>query len=389
MLRALSMASSDAFWAHSLSSRVFRGALEFLMGLCAWLHPRIIWRAEEDATGASPPEKLTIDLYGPSRPYVVTVSPFDIPFRLDCRSGQLQHARTLRGRVREQLDSLREKLQKLVAGEAFVEAMASASTPGLPTVRQALSALADWAEESYEPRALQGVRNCGAAAEALRAGVQRMRVRMPVAIMALHVALLHSAVPPNTPPTNVRHAHFHDNLAGTRSEVLRQLLLTLNLVEDPGGSQGGGWPRRRLEAAEIGTHAGLTSAKLLEHVPRLTLTSIDPYLDPNISPQQAGIVRRMLSRYGRRSELWKLTSLAASTMFNRTLDLVFIDGDHSYDAVISDLGSWVPKVRPGGVVVGHDFNARWPGVVRAVHEEVASRGAALHLGPDSTWWFWV
>ncbi len=38
------------------------------------------------------------------------------------------------------------------------------------------------------------------------------------------------------------------------------------------------------------------------------------------------------------------------------LDLVFVDGDHSYEAVMSDLTNYVPKIKPGGVLALHDYN---------------------------------
>jgi len=36
--------------------------------------------------------------------------------------------------------------------------------------------------------------------------------------------------------------------------------------------------------------------------------------------------------------------------------LLFIDGDHHYEAVKCDISAWVPKVPPGGIVVIHDYN---------------------------------
>ena len=37
---------------------------------------------------------------------------------------------------------------------------------------------------------------------------------------------------------------------------------------------------------------------------------------------------------------------------------VFIDGDHSYDQTASDIDVWRPKVAPGGILCGHDCEAR-------------------------------
>lgn len=50
-------------------------------------------------------------------------------------------------------------------------------------------------------------------------------------------------------------------------------------------------------------------------------------------------------------------------------DLVFIDGDHRYEACRRDIEGYAPLVRPGGILAGHDYGHRaWPGVQRAVNE---------------------
>ena len=49
------------------------------------------------------------------------------------------------------------------------------------------------------------------------------------------------------------------------------------------------------------------------------------------------------------------------------LDLLFIDGDHAYEAAASDLAHYAPKLRPGGVLAMHDFGV-FPGVERACAE---------------------
>lgn len=50
-------------------------------------------------------------------------------------------------------------------------------------------------------------------------------------------------------------------------------------------------------------------------------------------------------------------------------DLVYLDGDHSYDAVLADIDCWWPKVRKGGILAGHDiFVVDHIGVTQAVLE---------------------
>ena len=49
-------------------------------------------------------------------------------------------------------------------------------------------------------------------------------------------------------------------------------------------------------------------------------------------------------------------SLESSKLFdNETFDFIYIDADHTYDAVLSDLEHWYPKLKIGGVISGHDY----------------------------------
>jgi hypothetical protein len=62
-------------------------------------------------------------------------------------------------------------------------------------------------------------------------------------------------------------------------------------------------------------------------------------------------------------------------------DLVFVDGSHAYSFVVSDSEKALRMVRPGGVVLWHDYHAR-PDVVPDVHRrlaELADRLPLVHL----------
>jgi predicted O-methyltransferase YrrM len=64
-------------------------------------------------------------------------------------------------------------------------------------------------------------------------------------------------------------------------------------------------------------------------------------------------------------------SVNASKMFpDQFFDLIFIDADHTYDAVKRDIKAWLPKCKHGGIIAGHDYQAKgvWPEVRRAVDE---------------------
>src|SRR5262245_28575307 len=52
-----------------------------------------------------------------------------------------------------------------------------------------------------------------------------------------------------------------------------------------------------------------------------------------------------------------------------SLDWVFIDADHGYGAVRADIAAWAPKLRPGGLLSGHDYGRA--GVTPAVRRVLA------------------
>jgi hypothetical protein len=63
------------------------------------------------------------------------------------------------------------------------------------------------------------------------------------------------------------------------------------------------------------------------------------------------------------------------------VDLVFLDADHSYEAVKADIRDWRPLVRPGGILCGHDYRG-FPGVTQAVNEEIPDVQTIGHC----IWW---
>ena len=59
------------------------------------------------------------------------------------------------------------------------------------------------------------------------------------------------------------------------------------------------------------------------------------------------------------SYLLKMTFNDAVNLFgDETIDLVHIDGYHTYEAISEDFNNWFPKVRPGGIFLLHDIRAR-------------------------------
>lgn len=68
-----------------------------------------------------------------------------------------------------------------------------------------------------------------------------------------------------------------------------------------------------------------------------------------------------------------LPSIDAARLFKpNSIDWVYIDAHHSYFALKADLEAWVPKVKPGGIISGHDWNK--PCIRKAVWRFVRAAG---------------
>lgn len=123
---------------------------------------------------------------------------------------------------------------------------------------------------------------------------------------------------------------------------------------------------------EIGTYLGNTASIWCRANPNLTLTCIDPYV-PYSGRQSAETQEEIYQTACKNLEPYDATIRRVSSMeavhtfVDGSLDFVFIDGDHLFDAAMMDLICWAPKVRQGGMILMHDYTIlQGPDVIRAV-----------------------
>ncbi len=90
------------------------------------------------------------------------------------------------------------------------------------------------------------------------------------------------------------------------------------------------------------------------------------------SPQVwANAVLHVMSVFGDKFRLFQNISQNIINNFpEQSVDCVFIDGDHTYEGVKSDISLWYPKVKNGGVLFFDDVSRSFPGTVKAVDEFV-------------------
>jgi len=60
---------------------------------------------------------------------------------------------------------------------------------------------------------------------------------------------------------------------------------------------------------------------------------------------------------------------------NESVDFLFIDGSHAYEAIKKDIELWYPKIKIGGVIGGHDYDQPTCGVKQAVDEYFGTNNA--------------
>jgi hypothetical protein len=133
---------------------------------------------------------------------------------------------------------------------------------------------------------------------------------------------------------------------------------------------------------EIGAYKGRSTCYMAEQVRESgrdirfdvvdTFSGDDDVGHGDLWPQFAANLERagLLSRI---TPHRRVSPEAANAFADQSLDFVFIDARHTFDAVSQDLAAWWPKLRPGALMAGHDYYDA-PGVKAAVEAFVAAHG---------------
>lgn len=145
--------------------------------------------------------------------------------------------------------------------------------------------------------------------------------------------------------------------------------------------------------AELGVSQGRFTSFLCATMPDFHMTAVDLWkAQPGVTgegsetyedwPHERNYTlfkRHVEAHFPSRVTILRMsTAEAAKQIPDGSLDMVFIDADHTYQGCLADIQNWTPKVRKDGLICGHDYN--WPSVKRAVDETGESRVAS-----DNVW----
>lgn len=77
---------------------------------------------------------------------------------------------------------------------------------------------------------------------------------------------------------------------------------------------------------------------------------------------------RLCRVYGNINKMKMKGTQAAQYFTVDSVDVVYVDGLHTEEGVLKDIEAWLPKIKKGGFICGHDYNSRhFPGVKKAVN----------------------
>jgi hypothetical protein len=160
------------------------------------------------------------------------------------------------------------------------------------------------------------------------------------------------------------------------------------------------------KGAEIGVFGADLSRELLKSDPSLELIMVDSWeadgkaysgdsgdwhatlSDPEQEHFMEVATKRVKFANGRARIIRKRSVEALADVPDASLDFVFIDADHSYEGCKADIEGWSRKVRPGGLLAGHDYqnpNFEKFGVTQAVDEFASRNNLHLEIGGNLCW----
>ncbi len=149
--------------------------------------------------------------------------------------------------------------------------------------------------------------------------------------------------------------------------------------------------------AEVGVAFGGHAEAILQNTSVVRLVGVDPYQNLPDYEDMLNLPQEQfenmfwytigrLSRFGDRYAHVRAPSHEAVKSIDGLADFVYVDADHGYQAVKQDLALWTPKIRPGGIIGGHDFSPEFPGVRQAVGEMAEQLQIHVNVEPASVWW---
>ena len=162
---------------------------------------------------------------------------------------------------------------------------------------------------------------------------------------------------------------------------------------------------------EVGVYLGEFSKFILQNCPNLNLILLDCWQEQPLeiytdSLNNSNVVNmnrivktmhNILDNYNRARIIKGFSEEFSNIFINEIFDFIYIDGNHSYEAVKSDLNNWYPKLKKGGLFCGHDYvdglhgNGAIPFGVKSAVDEFGVKNNIKVNSTNESWptWFFI
>lgn len=120
---------------------------------------------------------------------------------------------------------------------------------------------------------------------------------------------------------------------------------------------------------EFGTYRGQTTCGLAAVCRDAKIYTLN--LPPDDDPRYAPFIGMYIASSPDRERITQIFSDSQTfdtTPYRESMDYIFIDGDHSYEGVKNDTEKALQLLKPGGIIVWHDYAAKSPGVLEYLSE---------------------
>jgi len=141
---------------------------------------------------------------------------------------------------------------------------------------------------------------------------------------------------------------------------------------------------------ELGVASGAFAERVLERNRDMRYVGIDAWSDHH-NEDEMKRATVLLSRFGKRVEIKRSRFADAVSEFtNESCEVIYVDGyAHTGQDDGRTLREWWPKVKPGGVFAGHDYDEKWPLTVAAVDAFAKSVGLPVEVIKDEPFSSWL
>lgn len=137
---------------------------------------------------------------------------------------------------------------------------------------------------------------------------------------------------------------------------------------------------------EIGSYLGASSLVISSANKKATLYCVDTWNNDAMSEGNWDTMKVFLknTRKCKNIKTLRMWSTEAVEKIENEIDMIFIDGDHSYSGVKADVDLYFPKIKRGGIICMHDYG--WAeGVQKVVHEDLIPNVSEYGNLPNLFW----